>query len=43
MLAWKANMDIQYVLNAYPCVMYVASYIMKTEKVMGELFEECCS
>ena len=31
MLAWQANMDIQYVLNAYACVMYVASYIMKTE------------
>ena len=24
MLAWQANMDIQYVLNAYACVMYVA-------------------
>ena len=26
MLAWQANMDLQYVLNAYACVMYVASY-----------------
>ncbi len=32
---WQANMDIQYVLNAYACVMYVASYVMKTEKAMG--------
>ena len=39
MLAWQANMDIQYVLNAYACVMYVASYIMKTEKSMGELLK----
>ena len=39
MLAWQANMDIQYVLNAYACVMYVASYIMKTEKAMGELLK----
>ena len=23
MLAWQANMDIQYVLNAYACVMYM--------------------
>ena len=38
-LAWQANMDIQYVLNAYACVMYVASYIMKTEKAMGELLK----
>ena len=29
MLAWQANMDIQYVLNAYACVMYVASYMKK--------------
>ena len=39
MLAWQANMDIQFVLNAYGCVMYVASYIMKTERSMGELLK----
>ena len=39
MLCWQANIDIQYVLNAYACVMYVASYIMKTEKAMGELLK----
>ena len=32
-------MDIQFVLNAYACVMYVASYIMKTERSIGELFK----
>ena len=32
-------MDIQFVLNAYACVMYVASYIMKTERSMGELLK----
>ena len=37
MLAWQANMDIQYVLNAYACIMYVASYMMKSERAMGEL------
>ena len=37
LLAWQANMDIQYVLNAYACVMYVASYIMKIDCAMGEL------
>ena len=35
LLAWQANMDIQFVLNAYACVMYVASYIMKMERAMG--------
>ena len=39
MLAWQANMDIQYVLNAYACVMYVASYIMKIERSIGELLK----
>ena len=32
-------MDIQFVLDAYACVMYVASYIMKTERSMGELLK----
>ena len=36
-LAWQANMDLQYVLNAYACIMYVASYIMKTDRAMSEL------
>lgn len=39
MLAWQANMDLQYVLNAYACVMYVASYIMKTDRTMGQLLK----
>ena len=40
MLAWQANMDVQYVLNAYACVMYVASYIMKTDRAMGVLLKQ---
>ena len=35
----QANMDLQYVLNAYACVMYVVSYIMKTDHAMGELLK----
>ena len=42
MLARQANLDIQFVLNAYACVMYVASYIMKTERSMGELLKRVC-
>ena len=34
-----ANMDLQYVLNAYACIMYVASYIMKTDRAMGALLK----
>ena len=43
MLAWQANMDLQYVLNAYACIMYVASYIMKTERAMGVLLKHVAS
>lgn len=32
-------MDLQYVLDAYACVMYVASYLMKTERAMGMLLK----
>ena len=41
MLAWQANMDIQYVFNAYAYVMYIASHIMTTENLwaMGELLK----
>ena len=39
MLAWQANVYLQYVLNAYACVMYVASYIMKTDRAMRELLK----
>ena len=35
MLTWQANM-VRFVLNAYACVMYVASNIMKTERAMGD-------
>ena len=40
MLAWQANMDIQFILNPYACVVYVASYMMKTERAMGELLKQ---
>ena len=44
MLAWQANnMDLQYVLNAYACIMYVASYIMKTDRTMGVLLKHVSS
>ena len=38
--AWQANMDIQYVINAYACVMYIASYVLKADKGMGELLKQ---
>lgn len=34
---WNANMDIQFVVNAYVCVVYIISYISKAEREMGLL------
>ena len=34
--AWRANMDIQFVLDVYSCAMYIVSYISKSQKGMGE-------
>ena len=34
---WDANMDIQYVVDAYACVVYIISYISKSEREMGLL------
>ena len=36
MLTWQANMDIHFNLNAYACVMYVASYI-RTDELKSQL------
>ena len=41
--AWRANMDIQYVLNVYACAMYIVSYISKAQKGMSELLREACA
>ena len=37
---WQANMDMQYVISAYACVMYIASYVLKAEKGRGELLKQ---
>lgn len=34
---WNGNMDIQFVLNPYSCIMYIVSYISKAEREMGTL------
>ena len=40
MRAWQANMNIQFVIDAYACVMYIASYMMKNEKGVSELLKQ---
>ena len=32
--AWDANIDTQYILNPYRCIMYITSYITKAEHSM---------
>ena len=41
--AWRANMDIQYVLDVYACAMYIVSYISKAQKGMSELIHKACA
>jgi len=36
---WNANMDIQYVTDAYACVVYIVSYISKAEREMSQLLD----
>lgn len=37
--AWNGNMDIQFILDPYSCIMYIISYITKAEKELGELIK----
>jgi hypothetical protein len=39
MKSWEANLDVQFVTNTYACVMYVASYVSKPEKTMGDVLK----
>jgi hypothetical protein len=43
LLAWRANMDIQFVLDVYACAMYIVSYISKAQKGMSELLHRACT
>lgn len=37
---WNANMDIQFVLDPFSCIVYVVSYISKAEREMGMLLKQ---
>ncbi|XP_042269742.1 uncharacterized protein LOC121898666 isoform X1 [Thunnus maccoyii] len=34
---WQANLDLQFVVDAYACVVYIISYMSKAEREMGLL------
>lgn len=38
--AWNANMDIQFILDAFSCVVYIISYISKAERELGLLLQQ---
>lgn len=40
--SWRANMDIQFILDAYACVMYIVSYISKGQRGMSTLLYNAC-
>ena len=41
--AWRANLDIQYVLDPYSCAVYILSYITKGQRGMSRLLETVCN
>ncbi|XP_052681371.1 uncharacterized protein LOC128162243 [Crassostrea angulata] len=38
--SWDANMDIQFVLDPFSCIVYIVSYISKSEREMGMLLKQ---
>jgi len=40
--AWRANHDIQFILDIYACASYITSYIAKGERGMSDLLRNAC-
>ena len=40
--AWRANMDIQFILDVYACATYITSYVSKGERGMSDLLRSAC-
>jgi hypothetical protein len=38
--AWGANLDIQFVVDPFAVIMYIAAYMTKSERNMGELLKQ---
>lgn len=39
---WQANIDVQFILDAYACAAYIVSYISKSQRGMSNLMYEAC-
>ena len=40
--AWRANMDIQFIVDAYACATYIVSYMSKGCRGMSKLLQRTC-
>jgi len=40
--AWRANMDVQFVLDVYACAVYIADYTSKSQRGMSDLLRQAC-
>jgi hypothetical protein len=40
---WRANMDLQFITDPYSCIMYITSYMMKSERAMSELLKKAAN
>ena len=40
--SWQANIDVQFIINAYSCVMYIVNYVSKGQRGMSELLRRTC-
>ena len=38
---WKANMDLQYILDPYACVMYIAVVLGDNQKSYADYHHQC--
>jgi hypothetical protein len=43
LLATRANMDIQFIMDVYACAKYIASYVTKGQRGMSELLRKACA
>ena len=41
--AWRANMDIQFILDVYARAVYITNYISKAQKGTSELLRQACT
>lgn len=42
LLSWRANMDLQFVLDPFGCAMYILTYIAKSQRGMSNLLYCAC-